>query len=114
MVQGSRSVFVDFLSSLKSSPEGDSNLLDHTRVFIGSNLGSANGHVTTNLADGGYRRGQDLAARGESPASRCAAASGRDRGVEVTQYLNHTSESRQRRARPEDASDGRATFTTGC
>jgi hypothetical protein len=58
-------VFVDFLTSLKSSPEGNSNLLDHTQVFIGSNLGSANGHLTTNLpailAGGGYRHGQHLA-----------------------------------------------------
>jgi hypothetical protein len=59
------SVFVDFLASLKASPEGDTNLLDHTQVFLGSNLGSANGHLTTNLpaiiAGGGYRHGQHLA-----------------------------------------------------
>jgi hypothetical protein len=57
--------FVDFLNDLKNTAEGDSNLLDHTQVFLGSNLGSASGHLTTNLpailAGGGYRHGKHLA-----------------------------------------------------
>jgi hypothetical protein len=32
----------------------------------------------------------------------------------MKQYLNNTSEFQQRRARPEDASNGRATLTTSC
>jgi len=56
---------VDFLTALKSASDGESNLLDHTQVFIGSNLGSASGHLTTNLpvllAGGGYRHGKHLA-----------------------------------------------------
>ena len=59
------SAFVDFLTNLKSSADGDSNLLDQTQVFFGSNLGSASGHLTTNLpailAGGGYRHGKHLA-----------------------------------------------------
>jgi hypothetical protein len=59
------SAYVDFLTSLKNSADGDSNLLDRTQVFLGSNLGSASGHLTTNLpailAGGGYRHGQHLA-----------------------------------------------------
>jgi len=59
------SAFVDFLINLKSSKDGDSNLLDRTQVFLGSNLGSASGHLTTNLpaiiAGGGYKHGQHLA-----------------------------------------------------
>jgi hypothetical protein len=59
------SAFVDFLTALKSTPDGGSNLLDNTQVFLGSNLGSASGHLTTNLpvilAGGGYRHGKHLA-----------------------------------------------------
>jgi hypothetical protein len=57
--------FVEFLSAMKSTPDGGANLLDRTQVFLGSNLGSASGHLTTNLpvilAGGGYRHGKHLA-----------------------------------------------------
>jgi len=57
--------WVDFLKSLKSSGEGDSNLLDQTQVLLGSNLGNASGHLTTNLpivlAGGDFSHGQHLA-----------------------------------------------------
>ncbi len=59
------SAFVDFLNALKTTPDGGSTLLDHTQVFLSSNLGSASGHLTTNLpvvlAGGGYRHGKHLA-----------------------------------------------------
>jgi hypothetical protein len=57
--------FVDFLTSMKATADGETNLLDRTQVFLGSNLGSASGHLTTNLpvilAGGGFRHGQHLA-----------------------------------------------------
>ncbi|MES2569839.1 MAG: DUF1552 domain-containing protein [Verrucomicrobiota bacterium] len=57
--------FFDFLGSLKSSADGASTLLDQTQILLGSNLGSASGHLTTNLpvllAGGGFRHGQHLA-----------------------------------------------------
>ena len=57
--------FFNFLDELKNSGEGDSNLLDRTQVFFGSNLGNASGHSTTNLpallAGGGFKHGQHLA-----------------------------------------------------
>jgi hypothetical protein len=56
--------FFDFLSQLKQSPDGESNLLDRTQVLFGSNLGNASGHLTTNLpiilAGGGFKHGQHL------------------------------------------------------
>ncbi|HET6247940.1 MAG TPA: DUF1552 domain-containing protein [Tepidisphaeraceae bacterium] len=59
------SAIIDFLNALKSSADGGETLLDNTQVFIGSNLGSASGHLTTNLpvllAGGGYRHGKHLA-----------------------------------------------------
>jgi len=57
--------WVDFLTQLKSTPEGDVTLLDRTQVLLGSNLGNASGHITTNLpiilAGGRHRHGQHLA-----------------------------------------------------
>ncbi|MBI1371395.1 MAG: DUF1552 domain-containing protein [Phycisphaera sp.] len=57
--------WVDFVADLKATPEGDGTLLDRTQVLLGSNLGNASGHITTNLpialAGGAYRHGQHLA-----------------------------------------------------
>jgi hypothetical protein len=58
-------VFRDFLISLRDTKEGSGTLLDSTQVLIGSNLGDASGHGTTNLpillAGGGYKHGQHIA-----------------------------------------------------
>ncbi len=58
-------IWADFITSLKPTPDGDSNLLRNTQVLMGSNLGNANGHTTTNLpilhAGGRFRHGQHLA-----------------------------------------------------
>jgi hypothetical protein len=57
--------FRDFLLSLKNTKEGAGTLLDQTQVLIGSNLGDASGHGTSNLpillAGGGFRHGQHIA-----------------------------------------------------
>jgi hypothetical protein len=57
--------FRDFLASLRETKEPDGNLLQETQVLIGSNLGDASGHGTTNLpillAGGGFKHGQHLA-----------------------------------------------------
>jgi len=57
--------FRDFLVALRNIKDGDGTLLDHTQVLIGSNLGDASGHGTSNLpillAGGGYRHGQHIA-----------------------------------------------------
>ena len=58
-------VFRDFLRSLRDTHEAGGSLLDNTQVLIGSNLGDASGHGTTNLpvllAGGGYKHGQHIA-----------------------------------------------------
>ncbi len=58
-------IWAEFIASLKATPDGDSNLLRNTQVLLGSNLGNANGHTTTNLpilhAGGRFRHGQHLA-----------------------------------------------------
>lgn len=57
--------FRDFLVSLRETKEEGASLLDRTQVLIGSNLGDASGHGTTNLpillAGGGYKHGQHIA-----------------------------------------------------
>jgi hypothetical protein len=57
--------WVDFLTALKETKDGESNLLANTQVLMGSNLGNANGHLTTNLpivlAGGPWKHGQHLA-----------------------------------------------------
>jgi hypothetical protein len=57
--------FREFLISLRDTKEGDRSLLDSTQVLIGSNLGDASGHGTTNLpiilAGGAWRHGQHIA-----------------------------------------------------
>ncbi len=57
--------WLEFLTALRDTPEEDGSLLDHTQVLLGSNLGNASGHITTNLpiilAGGPFRHGQHLA-----------------------------------------------------
>jgi hypothetical protein len=58
-------LLAELFGGLKSTHEGDANLLDRTMILYGSNLGDANAHSTTNLptlfAGGGFRHGQHLA-----------------------------------------------------
>jgi len=53
--------FARFLVKLKSIPDGDGTLLDHTMVLFGSGMANANAHTNKNLpvilAGGGYEHG---------------------------------------------------------
>lgn len=55
----------DFLRDLQSTEDVAGNLLDHTTVFLTSNLGNASNHDNRNmpvlLAGGGFKHGQHLA-----------------------------------------------------
>ncbi len=57
--------FRDFLTALRDTKEGSGRLLDQTQVLLGSNLGDASGHGTSNLpillAGGGHKHGQHIA-----------------------------------------------------
>jgi hypothetical protein len=65
----------DFLTKLKETKEEGATLLDRTMVFLGSNLGNASSHATTNLpvllAGGGFKHGQHLAFDPKSPPPLC-------------------------------------------
>ena len=57
--------WADFLRKLKSSQQGNGNLLNETAVILTSNLGNASSHDNRNmpvfLAGGGFRHGRHLA-----------------------------------------------------
>lgn len=65
----------DLLGKLRQSREDESNLLDRTTVFLGSNLGDASSHSVKNLpvllAGGGFRHGQHLAFNPNNPPPMC-------------------------------------------
>lgn len=58
-------VFSEFLTKLKNVKEAGGNLLDHTAILFGSNLGNASSHSWRNLpillAGGGYKHGHHAA-----------------------------------------------------
>jgi hypothetical protein len=84
--------FRDFISALRGVREGDGTLLDHTQVLIGSNLGDASGHGTSNLpillAGGGWHHGQHLAGDRDSntPLGKLYVSMLRKFGAETDQF----------------------------
>lgn len=58
-------LFADFLNKLRDARENGSTLLDHTMVYLGSNLGNASSHNNRNLpvvlAGGPFEHGHHLA-----------------------------------------------------
>jgi len=85
-------VFRDFLQSLRDTPEAGGNLLDSTQVLIGSNLGDASGHGTTNLpvmlAGGAYKHGRHIAGdvKQNTPLSKLFVAMLQQFGVEADRF----------------------------
>lgn len=65
----------DLFAKLKQSKEGESNLLDRTTVFLGSNLGDGSSHSVKNLpvllAGGGFKHGQHLHFDPQDPPPLC-------------------------------------------
>lgn len=88
--------FRDFLVALRNVKDGDGTLLDHTQVLIGSNLGDASGHGTSNLpillAGGGYRHGQHLAgdAKNNTPLGNLFVSMLQKFGVETDRFGSST------------------------
>lgn len=88
--------WADFLTSLKETPEGDGNLLGNTQVLLGSNLGNASGHLTTNLpiilAGGSFKHGQHLAFDkiNNAPLPNLFVSMLQGLGLEVDQFASGT------------------------
>jgi len=84
--------FRDFLASLRDIKESTASLLDSTQVLIGSNLGDASGHGTTNLpillAGGGYKHGQHIAGdrKNNTPLAKLFVSMLQKFGVEANNF----------------------------
>jgi hypothetical protein len=85
-------VFRDFLKGLHETKESGRSLLDSTQVLIGSNLGDASGHGTTNLpillAGGGWKHGQHIAGdpRNNTPLGKLFVSMLQRFGVETDRF----------------------------
>jgi hypothetical protein len=69
-------VFGYFLNKLKSTPDGDGNLLEHSLVLWTSNMGNANqhshvdaGHLVAGGANGSHKGGRHVRQEGDSTAN---------------------------------------------
>jgi len=86
--------FREFLASLRDTKEPDGSLLGHTQVLIGSNLGDASGHGTTNLpillAGGGFKHGQHIAGdrKDNTPLGKLYVTMLRRFGVETDSFAS--------------------------
>jgi hypothetical protein len=82
----------DFLRSLLAIDEGGTSLLDRTQVLIGSNLGDASGHGTSNLpvllAGGGWKHGNHVAGdrKNNTPLAELFVSMLQRFGVEATSF----------------------------
>ena len=85
-------VFRDFLAALRDTKEGATSLLDQTQVLIGSNLGDASSHNTSNLpillAGGGWKHGQHIAGdrKNNTPLGKLFVSMLQRHGVETAQF----------------------------
>ena len=88
--------FKTFLTALKDTREGGSSLLHNTQVLLGSNLGNASGHTTTNLpillAGGGWKHGQHIAGnvKDNTPLCNLFVSMMQRFGMEVEQFGSST------------------------
>jgi len=86
----------DFLLSLRDTKDGGGTLLDHTQVLLGSNLGDASGHGTTNLpillAGGGFKHGQHIAGdrKNNTPLGKLYVNMLQKFGVETDKFASGT------------------------
>lgn len=84
--------FHDFLAALHETKEAAGSLLDSTQVLLGSNLGDASGHGTSNLpillAGGGWKHGQHIAGdpQNNTPLGKLFVSMLQRFGVEVDRF----------------------------
>ena len=90
-------LFGEFLKKLDAIPDGDGTLLDQTAILMGSNLGDASAHNTTNLpivvAGGQFEHGQHLAFDPKNPPPLCNVLVSmlQHLGLEVDEFSTGTS-----------------------
>ena len=86
-------MFAYFVEKLKSTPDGDGSLLDHSTILYGGALSDGNGHSNDNLpllVAGGHRGGRHLAAPAKTPVANLFVAMMNRVGVAVEQFGDST------------------------
>lgn len=85
--------WAEFIVSLRDTQDATgASLLDSTQVLLGSNLGNASGHLTTNLpiivAGGGWKHGQHLAfdSKNNAPLPKLYVNLMQEMGVETDRF----------------------------
>lgn len=92
-------VLSEFFTKLKNVREAGGNLLDHTAILFGSNLGNASSHSWRNLpvllAGGGYRHGHHVAhdEDNNTPFANLFVPLAQRMGVEIDRFGSSTSDS---------------------
>ena len=90
----------DFLTKLRDSKEDESNLLDRTMVYMGSNLGNGSSHGNRNmpaiLAGGGFKHGQRLVfdEKNNYPLTNLYVSMLNRLGIEVDRFASGTTQMR--------------------
>lgn len=90
----------DFLTKLRDSSEDESNLLDRTMVYMGSNLGNGSSHGNRNmpaiLAGGGFKHGQRLVfdEKNNYPLTNLYVSMLNRLGIEVDRFASGTTQMR--------------------
>ena len=83
-----------FLDKLRSTPDGDGTLLDHSLIFYGSGMGDPNVHGHAQLplvvAGGGVKGGRHLSHPKETPLANLLLSIAGQFGLEREQFCDST------------------------
>jgi hypothetical protein len=90
-------LFADFVEKLKSTPDGDGSLLDHSLVMYGSGMGNGDKHdqnripiMLAGAAAGRLQGGRHIAAPDPTPLANLIAGLAQVAGVELGELENST------------------------
>jgi hypothetical protein len=91
------SLFGDFVEKLRTTPDGDGSLLDHSLVMYGSGMGNGDKHdqtmvpiVIAGAAAGRLQGGRHIATPNQTPLANLIAGLGQVAGLELGKLDNST------------------------
>jgi len=91
------SLFGDFVEKLRTTPDGDGSLLDHSLVMYGSGMGNGDKHdqnmvpiVLAGAAGGRLKGGRHIATPNQTPLANLIAGLGQVAGLELGKLDNST------------------------
>jgi hypothetical protein len=87
-------LFAKFLETLRSTPDGNGSLLDHSAILYGSGMSNPNRHshvaLPLVLAGGGFKGGRHLAHRPETPVGNLHLTLAAKFGLEMERFGDST------------------------